>query len=369
MGSLTNVLAGIPGYAGYRGAEQLGQERQMGELQQAGTLVTLQQHLREQEMERAFKADLQGLGPQATQEQLAQVAAKYAKPGDVLKTQQSSLDRQAALDAKAIPKPTSRQRYDGENVIQEELQDGKWIEIGKGPRFAPKADKPDPPSPAVTPVTIQDPKDQNKTIIVDGRTGKKIGDGPKLTETGRFDVGQQQKMRGLGAAIQEAEDLLSGIKRDPEGNPIPGARPTASGAGSLYDSAAGFFGATPAGAAEAEQLKVIAGVLTSKVPRMEGPQSDKDVALYKQMAGDAGNEKLPLDRRLAAVREMKKLYGKYESQNRGDGAGGVPTPVPTPTPVPAPATPGGFQEGQTATNAQGVKIIYKGGVWRPIGGR
>lgn len=99
MGSLVNVLAGIPGYAGYRGAQQLGEEREMGALQQAGALVTLQKQLREQEMERAFKTDLQGLGAEPTQEQLAQVAAKYSKPGEVLRTQQSSLDRQATIEA------------------------------------------------------------------------------------------------------------------------------------------------------------------------------------------------------------------------------------------------------------------------------
>lgn len=43
-------------------------------------------------------------------------------------------------DPNAAPKaPPTRQRYDGSNVVQEELQpDGTWKQIGTGPRFAPE---------------------------------------------------------------------------------------------------------------------------------------------------------------------------------------------------------------------------------------
>jgi hypothetical protein len=43
-------------------------------------------------------------------------------------------------DPNATPKaPPTRQRYDGANVVQEELQaDGTWKQIGTGPRFAPE---------------------------------------------------------------------------------------------------------------------------------------------------------------------------------------------------------------------------------------
>lgn len=98
-GTLEGVLANIPGLAGYRAAEQFAQQRQMGELQQAGSLVALHQHIQEQQKEGQFRAELAALGPEATQEQLAQVAAKYSKAGDVLKSQQTSLDRQATLES------------------------------------------------------------------------------------------------------------------------------------------------------------------------------------------------------------------------------------------------------------------------------
>ena len=171
----------------------------------------------------------------------------------------------------------------------------------------------------VTPVTIQDPDDPSGrgTVIIDGRTGKLIGKGPKMTQAGAIDAKSQLALTGLGADLQLAEDLLKGVVRTGDGQVVKGNLPTGSGIGSMYDSAAGFFGATPAGAAEADSLKTVAARLVSRVPRFEGPQSDKDVVSYKQAAGDAGNDKLPIPRRVAAVATMKRIYAGYESGEKG----------------------------------------------------
>lgn len=54
----------------------------------------------------------------------------------------------ARPDAAAPKPPATRQRYDGTNVIQEELQpDGTWRQIGTGPRFAPERPQPQPKPP------------------------------------------------------------------------------------------------------------------------------------------------------------------------------------------------------------------------------
>ena len=169
----------------------------------------------------------------------------------------------------------------------------------------------------VTPVTIQDPNDPTSTIIIDGRTRKVLGKGPKMTEAGKIDAKTQLQMTGLGVDLQSAEDLLMGVTRNSEGQVVNGNLPTGSGVGSVYDAAAGFFGASPAGAAEADSLKTVAARLVSRIPRFEGPQSDKDVKLYQQAAGDAGNEKLPRGRRLAAIKTMRAIYAGYESGQRG----------------------------------------------------
>jgi hypothetical protein len=98
-GTLESVLANIPGYSGYLAKQQYDQQQGMGELQQAGSLVALHQHLQAAGKEGQFRAALAALGPDATQEQLAQVAAKFSSPDKVLSTQQSSLDRQATAEA------------------------------------------------------------------------------------------------------------------------------------------------------------------------------------------------------------------------------------------------------------------------------
>ena len=48
-----------------------------------------------------------------------------------------------------------------------------------------------------------------------------------------------------------------------------------------------------------------------QVPRFEGPQSDRDTALYTAAAGDVGNPNKPIATRLAAVQQMVELNKKY----------------------------------------------------------
>lgn len=62
------------------------------------------------------------------------------------------------------------------------------------------------------------------------------------------------------------------------------------------------------------QLKVIAGGLVSKMPKMSGPQSDKDVQLYREMAGQVGDSTLPIGVRQAALNQMRSIHSKYSGQ-------------------------------------------------------
>lgn len=101
--------------------------------------------------------------------------------------------------------------------------------------------------------------------------------------------------------------------------------PTGSGFGSLLDSGAAFFGKSTKGAEVSEQLKTVAGWLVSNVPRMEGPQSNVDVMNYQVMAGNVGNEKLPVEQRLAAAKEVKRLQDKYAALNGGSAQPSQPT--------------------------------------------
>lgn len=126
-------------------------------------------------------------------------------------------------------------------------------------------------------------------------------------EEGQAKAKRAMNMAGIEEVISEADDLLTGKS----GKPLP----TGSGVGTAYDIAAGFVGANPTGAAEAQKLKAIGGALTSKMPRMEGPQSDKDTQLYKEMAGVVGDSTITRERRIAALEVVKKLWVKYADQN------------------------------------------------------
>ena len=317
-------------------------EGPMDQAQKALTLSGLieQQRMRQMQAQEAqrkaaqqmeYRAALQAAGDDP--EKQVAIARRYGDPKDVLNYAQGSLDRRAqmqqrlfehqqALQAKkeqaeqalaAKMELAQQAGADRRTLMQMQLEGRKEIaQLAQGLRQPP----------AVTPVTIQDPNDPNSTIVIDGRTRQVLGKGPKLTDVGKDERKRSFQMEGIGGDLQQADDLLRGIKRDPEtGAPMSAPVPTGSGIGSMVDTAASWIGVTPSGAAEADALKVVAGRLLQKIPRFEGPQSDKDVVLYKQMAADAGNEKLPRARRIMAVSKMREIYSRYETGSSGKIAG------------------------------------------------
>jgi hypothetical protein len=125
-------------------------------------------------------------------------------------------------------------------------------------------------------------------------------------------------MEGIGGVIKKAEDTLNGKQA-----------PTASGIGTLVDRVGGWVGMSPPGAPEAEQLRAIGGALVAKMPRMEGPQSDRDVQLYREMAAQVGDSNIPLPRRKAALQSVKDLWMKYETLNPEAFAPSAPAATPS----------------------------------------
>ena len=155
-------------------------------------------------------------------------------------------------------------------------------------------------------------------IIVDSEKQKK-----ELENKSEFNA------RGFNAAVQEARNILSGTAgKNPDGTPAVSPLPTGSGIGAGLDWVASLAGSAPKGVAEADKLRVIGGILTSKVPRMEGPQSNVDVQLYRETAGQVGDATLPRSRRLAALDTVERLLAKYEKFNRDEPQIGVPGAVP-----------------------------------------
>ena len=134
------------------------------------------------------------------------------------------------------------------------------------------------------------------------------------TVEGQSTAERRFNMQGIGGIIQTADDILSGVKRE-GGVTVPAAKPTGSGVGAAVDYVGGLVGMSPSGSLQAQQLKALGGALTAKMPRMQGPQSDRDVVLYRQMAAEIGDPTVPIARRKAALDTVKQLWAKYEHLN------------------------------------------------------
>jgi len=162
------------------------------------------------------------------------------------------------------------------------------------------------------------------------------GDQAKETEKGKI-IGQTEgaidkksiQAPQINEYLNEAEKLL------------PNA--TSGGLASTGKAVAGYFGHATAGSEADSQLNIIASALTMGVPRMEGPQSDKDTVLYKQAAGDLANSSLPIKTRQAALKQLRALNDKYLTLNSDEGA-------------PAPKTQG---SSNTASPEAIAKLIAK----------
>ncbi|WND79382.1 D-Ala-D-Ala carboxypeptidase family metallohydrolase [Lysobacter capsici] len=150
------------------------------------------------------------------------------------------------------------------------------------------------------------------------------------------EIGAYTQMTGLEAdRAAQVSAATAGAKTQAEVNAQQGARArdagqvltllseaeklipksTGSSAGALVDTIAGAGGTATEGAKAIAQLRTIAGQLTSKMPRMEGPQSNADVEMYRQMAGDLANPSSPREVRMAALQTIRQLNQKYAAQN------------------------------------------------------
>lgn len=136
----------------------------------------------------------------------------------------------------------------------------------------------------------------------------------KAVKTAEADVGrdtqvqtEQKRFKQMMSGVDMAESLLK-------------QGPTASGAGAFVDGAASFFGKSTKGANVAAQLDTLSGWMVSNVPRMEGPQSDKDVQNYRIQAAMVGDRTKPVEQRLAALTVLRELQNKYAGINGGNTA-------------------------------------------------
>lgn len=154
--------------------------------------------------------------------------------------------------------------------------------------------------------------------------------------------------KGTGLA-RPASELSGRVVEDPTAGPtknrataarvkdiVPLARqlleagPTASGIGAKIDNLNNYIGIATESGDRAQALEALGGWFTSNMPRMEGPQSNYDVANYQTMAGRIGDRTLPVSTRLEALKNVEALMQKYS----GPQQSAAPRPGPGPTAAP-----------------------------------
>jgi hypothetical protein len=96
---------------------------------------------------------------------------------------------------------------------------------------------------------------------------------------------------------------------------------TSSYAGVGVDQGARVFGVATPGAEAAAQLRALEGALIAKMPKMSGPQSDKDVLLYKQMAGQIGDPTIPAATKKAALSTIREIQNRAAGISSADQSG------------------------------------------------
>jgi hypothetical protein len=92
---------------------------------------------------------------------------------------------------------------------------------------------------------------------------------------------------------------------------------TGSGTGAIRDKLAAFFGESTTGAQATAQLLPLQAALMLNQPRMEGPQSDRDVQLYREAAGQIGDPTVPRDTKKAAMKTIRRLQDQYTQNAKG----------------------------------------------------
>lgn len=157
-----------------------------------------------------------------------------------------------------------------------------------------------------------------------------VGFGTKTTplSTLQTEAGAAETLKGAeaeGAAVGKAKGEITGgaLTKGANANTVTAmldiADPlidaaTGSVGGAARDRLAAVFGEAPQGAQAIAQLKVLQAGLMTNMPRMEGPQSDRDVMLYREAAGQIGDPLVPATIKKKAVETIREIQDRYKDR-------------------------------------------------------
>ena len=136
--------------------------------------------------------------------------------------------------------------------------------------------------------------------------------GPVTKNTTAPALKQAQQEEGI--RTQRVDAVLPEIK-----SLLSNARGGYASAG--VDFVGGALGYSTDNAKTTAQLKALSGQLVALMPKMSGPQSDKDVQMYREMAGNLADPTTPVATRLASLQTIQTLNDKYKELNGSQGQG------------------------------------------------
>lgn len=133
---------------------------------------------------------------------------------------------------------------------------------------------------------------------------------PRSQAVGMTPFNAQTAGTGTGTPVGRQREATEAVDIVLKAAPLV-RQATSSGIGAAVDWAGGLIGKSASSADKAAELKVLGGMLVSKMPKMSGPQSDKDVLLYKEMAGRIGDPTVPASQKESALQTIYDLNAKY----------------------------------------------------------
>lgn len=173
------------------------------------------------------------------------------------------------------------------------------------------------------------------SLMSDGSTQVQSGEGQSLTGKDRVEAIKQARQYGIDVAggtagAKKTAESQAGVVSTAKQSENRAAQlstaigeaekllPKATGSylGAATDIAGRVVGVTTESSQAAAKLDTLAGWLTANVPRMEGPQSDRDVQAYQTMAAKVGDRTSPVAERQAALSVLKNLQSKYSDLNK-----------------------------------------------------
>lgn len=136
------------------------------------------------------------------------------------------------------------------------------------------------------------------------------------------------------------------------------SKATSSYGGHMADRVLGSVGVSTQGSQAAAQLKALEGALIAKMPKMSGPQSDKDVEMYRQMAARIGDPTTPAGDRRAAIQVVREIQqrAKISAEEAGGVRGAARSGAAPAAPTSTPAAPGAPKVGTVSKGH-----VYLGG--------